>query len=209
MVVPQGQDVIPRRPRGGASCIGCNSANASWWRLIARIKFHCQIVVPHFTYLDCQVLESQMIGWSMGECLLFVCLTLKLHVECYDIRFLYTSLPFCLLVCCVWFSLLRWSSISLMWAVVRIPGTGNDSRDAAAWWILDEYRAHFGAHSYWSFSSLSFSRFWRDSVSCFRPCGASFFCYGYVWGTVYFISQIFALFGYLCMWHFIKLELSI
>ena len=54
-----------------------------------------------------------------------------------------------------------------------------------------------GAHSYWSFSSLSFSRSWRDFVPCFRPCGASSFCYEYVWGTVYVISQIFVLFGYL------------
>jgi len=50
-VVPQGQDVIPRRPRGGASCkgviprsprgdaslLGRNSI-AWWWRLSLRIR---------------------------------------------------------------------------------------------------------------------------------------------------------------------------
>jgi len=62
-------------------------------------------------------------------------LVLNLPAECYNIRICYTSLPFLLLVCCVWLSPLRWSSILLMWADVRTLGSGNDSRDAAAWWL--------------------------------------------------------------------------
>ena len=51
MVVPQGQDVIPRRPRGGASCKGViprrprgdasllgHNSTVSWWCLIVRIR---------------------------------------------------------------------------------------------------------------------------------------------------------------------------
>jgi len=76
-----------------------------------------------------------------------------------------------------------------MWADVGALGSGNDNRDAAAWWLWTGIGLTLGAHSYWSFSSLSFFRPWRDFVPCFRPCGASFFCYEYVWGTVYFISH--------------------
>jgi len=65
----------------------------------------------------------------------YLCLALRLHVDCYNMRFLYTSLPFCLLECCVWSSLLQWSSILLMWAEVRTLGSGIDNRDVAAWWI--------------------------------------------------------------------------
>jgi len=36
-----------------------------------------------------------------------------------------------------------------------------------------------------------------------------FFCYDQVWGTVYLHIQIFVLSGYLSMWRFIKLDLSI
>jgi len=60
---------------------------------------------------------------------------LNLPAECYNIRICYTSLPFRLLVCCVWLSPLRWSSILLMWADVWTIGSGNDSRDATAWWL--------------------------------------------------------------------------
>jgi len=144
MVVPQGQDVIPRRPRGGASCKGViprrprgdasllgHNSTISWWCLILRIW----------------IVKSWGLKWfgNLWVNVCHLCLTMKLHVDCYDIRFLYTSLPFCLLVCFVWFSLLRWSSISLMWADVRIPSSSNDGRDAVAWWILDKYQAHFGA----------------------------------------------------------------
>jgi len=74
MVVPQGQDVIPRRPRGGASCkdvisqrprgdaspLGHNST-VSWWCLIMRIQivwswslrwFGIFGVVSRYLYLD-------------------------------------------------------------------------------------------------------------------------------------------------------------
>ena len=156
MVVPQHKDVIPRKYRGGSSCKGVISrrprGDASllgrnsttwWWCVILRI----------------QIVKSWSLKWfgNLWVNVCYLCPTVKLHVDCYDVRFLYTSLPFRLLVCCVWFSLLRWSSISLMWADVRISSSGNEGRDTAAWWILDGNRAHFGAHSFWSFSSLSFS----------------------------------------------------
>jgi len=51
MVVPHGQDVIPRRPRGGASCKGViprrprgdasllgHNSTILWWCLIIRIR---------------------------------------------------------------------------------------------------------------------------------------------------------------------------
>jgi len=44
VVVPQGQDVISRRPRGGASLLGRNSMGL--------------MVVPYYTYPDSLVLES-------------------------------------------------------------------------------------------------------------------------------------------------------
>ena len=37
-----------------------------------------------------------------------------------------------------------------MWADVKTSGSGNNNRDAAVWWILDDYRAHFGGHNFWS-----------------------------------------------------------
>jgi len=60
---------------------------------------------------------------------------LRLHVDYDDIRFFYSSLPCCLLVCCVWSSLLRWSSTLLMWADARTPGSGEGNRNAATRWI--------------------------------------------------------------------------
>jgi len=104
-VVPQGQDVIPRRPRGSASCkdvipqrprggaslLGRNST-VSWWCLILRIR----------------IVKSRSLKWFGISCMdvYSLCLILKLHVECYDLRISFTSLPFCLLVClCVVFLL--------------------------------------------------------------------------------------------------------
>jgi len=68
VVVPHGQDVIPRRPRGGASCKGVisqrprgdvsllgHNSTASWWCLIKRIrivKSWCFYIV---WYLICDV----------------------------------------------------------------------------------------------------------------------------------------------------------
>jgi len=91
MVVSQGQDIIPRRPRGGASMLGRNST-VSWWCLILRIR----------------IVKSWSLKWFGISCVdvYYLCLTLKLHVECYDIRDTFTSLPFCLFVClCVVFLL--------------------------------------------------------------------------------------------------------
>ena len=109
VVMPQGQDIIPRRPRGGASCkdviprrprgdvslLGHNSTVA-WWCLIMRIW----------------IVKYWGLKWFGNPCVnvCYLCLTLKLHVDCDDIRFLCTSLPFRLLICCVWLSLLWWSS---------------------------------------------------------------------------------------------------
>jgi len=72
VVVPQGEDVIPRRPCGGASCkdviprrprgdaslLGCNST-ILWWCLIVRI----------------QIVKSKSLKWfgySMCGCLPFM-----------------------------------------------------------------------------------------------------------------------------------------
>jgi len=134
VVVPQGQDVIPRRSRGDASCkdviprrprgdaslLG-SSSTVWWWCLIICIRIVKSKSLKWFGYIMC--------GY------LLIMFGLNLPVECYNIMICYTSLPFRLLVCCVWLSPLRWSSILLMWADVRTPGSGNDSRDAAAWWL--------------------------------------------------------------------------
>jgi len=37
-----------------------------------------------------------------------------------------------------------------MWAYVRTSGSGNNNKDAAIWWILDVYRAHFRGHRFQS-----------------------------------------------------------
>ena len=172
------------------------------------------MVVPHFTYLDSQVLRSQWFG-NLCVNVCYLCLTLELHVDCYDIRFIYISLPFRLLVCCVWFPLLRWSSILLMWADERIPSSGNVSRDAAAWW-LNGFWDRYGAYSWrrpnslWFFClgqylvlPLELLHFVLGSVM------SLLFCYGYVWCTVYLHIPNPVLSEYLYMWHFIKLNFSI
>ena len=97
-MVPPGQDVIPRRPRGGASCkgviprrprgdaslLGLNSI-VLWWCLIMRIRI---VKSWSLIYFD-----------SFGHDACYLCLVLKLPVNCYKMRFLYTSLPFaCLYV---------------------------------------------------------------------------------------------------------------
>jgi len=145
----------------------------------------------------------------------YLCLTLKLHVDCYDIRFLYTSLPFRLLVCCVWFPLLRWSSILLMWADVRIPSSGNVSRDAAAWW-LDGFWARYGAYSWRRPNRLWLSCPGQDLVLSLEVLHfvlgsvvPLLCCYGYIWRTVYLHIPNFVLSEYSCIRRFIKLVLSI
>jgi len=138
----------------------------------------------------------------------------KLHVDCYNMKFLYTSLPFCLLVCCVWSSLLQWSSISLMWADVRTPDSGNDNMDVAAWWIGRVLGPLWGP-SLKDFIS-------HDSIVRTRPsiviCFSSALCLGRVelllrnlgnvWRTVYLHTPYFVLSEYSCMWRFINLRLS-
>jgi len=139
---------------------------------------------------------------------------LNLPTECYNIRICYTSLPFRLFVCCVWLSPLRWSLILLMWADVRTPGSGNDSRDAAAWWLWMGIELTMGPVAegvYLVRISLVMDKnlcyFWTI-VLMINSVVPHFFCYEYVWGTVYLHIPISVLFGYLYMWHFIKLELS-
>jgi len=123
-------DIIPWRPRGGASLLGRNST-VLWWCLIVRIRIVKSKSLKWFGYIMC--------GY-----LLIMFVILNLPAECYNIRVCYTSLPFCLFVCCVWLSPLRWSSILLMWADVRTPGSGNDSRDVAAWWLWTGIRLTMG-----------------------------------------------------------------
>jgi len=156
VVVPQGQHVIPRRPHCGASCKGViprmphgdasllgGNSTTWWWCLILCIR----------------IVKSWSLKWfgNLWVNVCYLCLTVKLHVDCYDVRFLYTSLPFRLLVCCVWFFSFAMITISFMWADVRTSDSCNEGRDATAWWILDGNQAHFGAHNFWNFSSLSFS----------------------------------------------------
>ena len=106
MVVPQGQDVIPRRSRGDASCkdviprrprgdaslLG-SSSTVWWWCLIICIRIVKSKSLKWFGYIMC--------GY------LLIMFGLNLPVECYNIMICYTSLPFRLLVCCVWLSPLR------------------------------------------------------------------------------------------------------
>ena len=81
VVVPQGQDVIPQRPHGGASCKGViprkprgdakllgRNSTVSWWCLIERI----------------QIVKSWCLIWFdasyVDVCHLF--LNMRLYVEC-------------------------------------------------------------------------------------------------------------------------------
>jgi len=123
-VVPQGQDVIPRRPRDGASCkdviprrprggaslLGVNST-ISWWCLIFRIR----------------IVKSRSVKWFGISCVdvCYLCLILKLHVECYDIRISFASLPFCLLVClCLVFLLCDDHQFLMMIGMLQLDGHG-------------------------------------------------------------------------------------
>ena len=129
-------------------------------------------------------------------------------------RFLYTSLPFCLLVCCVWSSLLQWSSILLMWADVRTLGSGMDNRDAAAWWIGWVLDPLWGPSLKDFISYVSLVRTRPSIVICF----SSVLYLGRVepplcnlenaWRTVCLHIPNSVLSDYSCMWHFINLRLS-
>ena len=81
MVVPHGQDVIPWRPRGGASCKGVilrrprgdasllgHNSTATWWCLIERIRIvkSCCFIWFDTSYVD----------------VCYVCLNMNCYVEC-------------------------------------------------------------------------------------------------------------------------------
>jgi len=81
VVVPQGQDVIPPRPRGGASCKGViprrprgdasllgRNFTVTWWCLIERI----------------QIVKSWCLIWfgTSYVDVYHLCLNMKLYVEC-------------------------------------------------------------------------------------------------------------------------------
>ena len=134
VVVPQGQGVIPWRPRGGASCKGViprrprgdasllgHNSTATWWCLDMRIRIvKSWSLIPVFDISDVMLV---IYVWPETACWLWW------------YKILYSSLPCCSLVCCVWSSLLPWSSTLLMWADVRTPGCGDGNRNAAAWWM--------------------------------------------------------------------------
>ena len=103
VMVPRGQGVIPRRPRGGASCKSIiprrprgdasfleHNSTATWWCLIMSIR-----IVKSWGILDGFDNLCVNVGYS--------CLTLRLYVDSHDIGFLCTNLP-CLLVwlSCMW-----------------------------------------------------------------------------------------------------------
>ena len=58
MVLPQGQDVISRRPRGGASCKDVIPRRPRGGASLLGRNSTGLVVVPHYTYPDSQVLES-------------------------------------------------------------------------------------------------------------------------------------------------------
>ena len=81
MVVPQGQDVIPRMPRSGASCKGVisrrprgdtsllgHNSTVSWWCLIKCIR-----IVKYWSF-----------NWFGISCVVpqYLCLNMQLYVEC-------------------------------------------------------------------------------------------------------------------------------
>ena len=58
MVVAQGQDVIPRRPRGGVPCKDVIPRRPRGCASLLGHNSTGPVVVPHYTYPDSQVLES-------------------------------------------------------------------------------------------------------------------------------------------------------
>ena len=164
------------------------------------------MVVPHYAYPDSQVLRVLYDVGNPCVNVCYSCLTLRLHVDYCDIRFLYSSLP-CLRVwlSCIWF-FSYWDDNRFYWcehmgeplAVVMIGMLQLDG--------LDEYWAHFGAHR------------WRIYLLCFLVCtrlitisSLVFYVLGRVgpllclWlckGTEYFISPNLRTLWILCTWHF-------
>jgi len=81
VVVPHGQDVIPRRPHGGASCKGViprrprgyasllrHNSTTTWWCLIERIR-----IVKSWFFI--------WFGTSYVD-VCYVCLNMNWYVEC-------------------------------------------------------------------------------------------------------------------------------
>ena len=117
------------------------------------------MVVPHYAYPDSQVLGVLNDFGNPCVNVCYSCLTLRLHVDCCDIRFLYSSLP-CLrvLLSCMWFfsycddHRFYWCeqmgellAVVMMIGMLQLDG-------------LHEYWAHSGAHR------------WRIYLLCFLVC---------------------------------------
>ena len=103
--------------------------------------------MPHYAYPDSQVLGVLNDFGNLRVNVYYSCLTLRLHVDCSDIIFLYTSLP-CLLVwlSCVWlFSYCDDHQFYLCEQIgeplVVVMMIGMIQLDG-----LDGYWAHYGAH---------------------------------------------------------------
>jgi len=77
-----------------------------------------------------------------------------------------------------------------MWADVRIPDSGNDSRDAVAWG-LDGFWAHCGAYSWRRPNSLWFFCFEQDLVLPLE-------LFHFVLGSVVPLLLVIDMFGVLC-----------
>ena len=97
MVVPQGQDVIPRRPRGGASCKGVISRRPRGDATLLGLN---SIVLCWCLIMRICITGSCSFEWFGISCVVshHLCLTIWLNDEYYDVRMLCTSLPFRLFV---------------------------------------------------------------------------------------------------------------
>jgi len=157
-VVPQGQDVIPRRPRGGASCKGVIPRRP---RGDASLLGHNSIVSWWCLNKGNRIVYYWSSNWFGISCLFsqYLWLNMEMYVECTMwILFFFTSLPFTCLYDCVWFPFLQWPSTSLIWADVRTSSNGNNNRDAAVWWNpWTSIGLTLGAHCLGCSSSSSFS----------------------------------------------------
>ena len=203
MVVPQGQDVIPRRPRGGASCkgvisrrprgdaslLGLNST-VLWWCLIMRIQI---VRSCSFEGLVCHVWLLSIYAWLYDWMMI---------IMMYE--FCAPAYPFaCLYGCVCGFPPLQWSSTLLMWEDVRTRGSGNGNGDATAWWL----RTGMGLTIRPSAEEVLLSRFiflYKNLCCCWYilirlgSVVPPLFCYEHGWGIVYLLIQ-FPHFWYLYM----------
>jgi len=128
--------------------------------------------------------------------------------------FFMIAYPFACFMIFMWFLPLQWSSIWLMWADVRNPGSGMDNRDVPAWWIGWVLGPLWGP-SLKDFTSYDYLVRTRLSIVI---CFSSVLCLGRVepllcnlgnaWRTVCLHTPNSLLSDYLCMWRFINLRLS-